>query len=75
MEQILLSKKHRQLLHNVYCPFVEQTIAICEVELEQLEEGQINYLEVPFDQYEQVIAHFNNTDRKSVVRERVFLPV
>ena len=62
MEQILLSKKHRQLLHNVYCPFVEQTIAICEVELEQLEEGQINYLEVPFDQYEQVIAHFNNTD-------------
>ena len=49
MEQILLSKKHRQLLHNVYCPTVEQTIAICEVELEQLEEGQINYLEVPFE--------------------------
>ena len=62
MEQILLSKKQRQLLHNVYCPTVEQTIAICEVELEQLDEGQINYLEVPFDQFEQVIAHFNHTD-------------
>ncbi len=62
MEQLLLSKKQRQLLHNVYCPTVEQTIAICEVELEQLEKGQINYLEVPFDQFEQVIAHFKNTD-------------
>ena len=62
VEQILLSKKQRQVLHNVYCPTVEQTIAICEVELKQLDEGQINYLEVPFEQFEQISAHFNNND-------------
>nr|WP_255731453.1 hypothetical protein [Solibacillus sp. MA9] len=49
-------------MHNVYCPTVEQTIAICEVELKQLDEGQINYFEVPFEQFEQISAHFNNND-------------
>lgn len=62
VEQILLSKKQRHVLHNVYCPTVEQAIAICEVELKQLDEGQINYLEVPFEQFEQISAHFNNND-------------
>ena len=60
VEQLLLSKKQRQVLHNVYCPNVEKTIEICEAELRQLDEGHINYLEVPFDQFDEVSTYFNN---------------
>lgn len=62
VEPIVLSKKQRQALHNAYCPTVEQTIAICEVELKQQDKGQINYLEVPFEQFEQILVHFNQTN-------------
>ena len=61
VEPLLLSRKQRQVLHNVYCPTVEKTIAICEVALKQLQNEHINYLEVPFDQFDEVQAHFQNS--------------
>lgn len=60
VEQLLLSRKQRQVQHNVYCPTVEKTIAICEVALKQLQNEHINYLEVPFDQFDEVQAYFQN---------------
>lgn len=62
VEQLLLSKKHRQVLHNAYCPTVEKTIAICEGILDQLDKEQIRYLEVPFDQFDEVYAHFMESE-------------
>ncbi|MGN7479126.1 hypothetical protein ACTHOQ_14870 [Solibacillus silvestris] len=62
MEQNRLSKKGRQLLHNIYCPNTSETIAMCEAELKQLSQQQINYLEVPFEQFEKVHAHFGNSE-------------
>lgn len=62
MEQLLLSKKHKQVLHNVYCPTVEKTIEVCEIALRQLDETQINYLEIAFDQFDDVYNHFNKSE-------------
>jgi hypothetical protein len=62
VEQLLLSRKQRQVLHNVYYPTVEKTIAICEVALEQLQNEHINYLEVPFDQFDEVQAYFQHNN-------------
>ena len=62
VEQLLVSRKQRQVLHNVYCPTVEKTIAICEVAFKQFQNDQINYLEVPFDQFDEVQAYFPNNN-------------
>lgn len=62
MDQIRLSDNRRQIVHNVYCPNVNDAIAICEIELKQLDQEQSNYLEVPFEQYNEIHAHFNNSD-------------
>ena len=51
MDQIWLSNNRRQIVHNVYCPNVNDAIAICEIELKQLDQEHSNYLEVPFEQY------------------------
>lgn len=62
MDQIWLSNNRRQIVHNVYCPNINDAIAICEIELKQLDQEQSNYLEVPFEQYHEIHAHFNNSD-------------
>lgn len=62
MDQIWLSNNRRQIVHNVYCPNINDAIAICELELKQLDQEQSNYLEVPFEQYHEIHAHFNNSD-------------
>lgn len=62
MDQIWLSNNRRQIVHNVYCPNVNDAIAICEIELKQLDQEQSNYLEVPFEQYHEIHAYFNNSD-------------
>lgn len=59
VEQQLQSKNHRKILHNVYYPTVEKTIEVCEIQLSDLDEGQINYLEVAFDQFDEVYKYFN----------------
>ena len=62
MEQLPLSKKHRHVLHNVYCPTIEKTIEVCKNQLSKFVEGEINYLEVAFDQFDDVYKYFNESE-------------
>ena len=62
MERTLKQLKKNQLIHNVYCPTVEQTIATCESEIGMLHERQKVYFEVPFEQFDDVYHHFHKND-------------
>ncbi len=62
MERTLKQIQQGQLIHNVYCPTVEQTIAICESQFVMLHEQQTAYFEVPFEQFDDVYRHFHEND-------------
>ena len=62
MERTLKQLQQGQLIHNVYCPTVEQTIAICESQFVMLHEQQTAYFEVPFEQFDEVYRHFHEND-------------
>ena len=62
MERTLKQLQQGQLIHNVYCPTVEQTIAICESQFVMLHEQQTAYFEVPFEQFDDVYRHFHEND-------------
>jgi len=62
MERTLIQLQQGQLIHNVYCPTVEQTIAICESQFVMLHEQQTAYFEVPFEQFDDVYRHFHEND-------------
>ncbi len=62
MERTLKQLQQGQLIHNVYCPTVEQTIAICESQIMMLHEQQTAYFEVPFEQFDDVYRHFHEND-------------
>ena len=47
---------HDYAIKNVYCASVEQTAVTCLVETDFLQQGQAIAIEVPFEQYEQVIT-------------------
>jgi hypothetical protein len=59
MEQTLQRLQESQLIHNIYCPTAEETIAICEEELAMLQNHQKFYFEVPFEQFDDVFRYFN----------------
>ena len=62
MERTLKQLQQGQLIHDVYCPTVEQTIAICESQFVMLHEQQTAYFEVPFEQFDEVYRHFHEND-------------
>ena len=62
MERTLKQLQQGQLIHDVYCPTVEQTIAICESQFVMLHEQQTAYFEVPFEQFDDVYRHFHEND-------------
>ena len=62
MERTLKQLQQGQLIHNVYCPTVEQTIAICKSQFVMLHEQQTAYFEVPFEQFDDVYRHFHEND-------------
>ena len=62
MEQTLIQLQQNQLIHNVYCPTVEQTIATCELEMLKLHTQQKAYFEIPFEQFNDVYHHFHKND-------------
>ena len=62
MERTLKQLQQGQLIHNVYCSTVEQTIATCESEFEMLHGQQNTYVEVPFEQFDDVYRHFHQND-------------
>lgn len=62
MERTLKQLQQNQLIHNVYCPTVEQTIETCESEIVMLHGQQKAYFEVPFEQFNDVYHHFHKND-------------
>ena len=62
MERTLKKIQQNQLIHNVYCPTVEQTITTCESEIVMLNEQRKAYFEVPFEQFDDVYHHFHKND-------------
>jgi len=62
MERTLKQLHQNQLIHNVYCPTVEQTIATCESEIMMLHGQQKAYFEVPFEQFDDVYHYFHKND-------------
>ena len=62
MERTLKQLRQGQLIHNIYCPTVEQTIATCESQFVMLHEQQNAYFEVPFEQFDDVYRHFHQND-------------
>ena len=62
MERTLKQLQQGQLIHDVYCPTVEQTIATCESQFVMLHEQQTAYFEVPFEQFDEVYRHFHEND-------------
>ncbi|WP_413363551.1 hypothetical protein [Lysinibacillus sp. 3P01SB] len=59
MEQTLQRLQEGQLIHNIYCPTAEETIAVCEAELAMLQDEKRFYFEVPLEQFDQVFQYFN----------------
>ncbi|MGM9950470.1 MAG: hypothetical protein ACI33P_10080 [Lysinibacillus sp.] len=62
MDQTLQYLQEGQLIHNIYCPTAEETIAVCEKELAILQNQQKFYFEVPFEQFDDVSHHFHEME-------------
>ncbi|MGM9944539.1 MAG: hypothetical protein ACI33M_06320 [Lysinibacillus sp.] len=62
MKRTLKQLQQNQLIHNVYCPTVEQTIETCKSEIMMLHGQQKVYFEVPFEQFNDVYHHFHKND-------------
>lgn len=59
MKQTLQRLQEGQLIHNIYCPTAEETIAVCEAELAMLQDEKRFYFEVPLEQFDQVFQYFH----------------
>lgn len=62
MEQIIYCLQEGQLIHHIYCPTAEETIAVCEAELAMLQGDKKIYVEVPFEQFERIFLYFDELD-------------
>ena len=62
MDQTLQYLQEGQLIHNIYCPTVEETIAVCEKELAILQNLKKFYFEVPLEQFDEVSRHFHGME-------------
>ena len=62
MERTVILPQQERLIHNAYCPTVEQTIATCEAQFVMLHEQQNTYFEVPFEQFDDVYHYFHQND-------------
>lgn len=69
MEKTLYRLQEGQLIHNIYCPTAEETIAVCEAELAMLQGDKEFYVEVPFEQFERVSLYFTEL---SLIKQGAF---